>query len=118
MTSFTDSVEMYRTRLDEMNEVHGAYTATDATVDFERRLLGATTDHLRELTYRDRRAIHNFKYFTWVEQQGRSVEELEELWNPSFWTSLTDGVPEWDEAIRQFNKDTGVLDLLDQGKDT
>ncbi len=118
VTSFTDSVEMYRTRLDEMTEAHGAYSATDAAVDFERRLLGATTDHLRELTYRDRRAIHNFKYFTWVEQQGRSVEELEELWNPSFWTDLTDGVDEWDEAIRQFNADTGVMDLLEEGKGT
>ena len=113
VTSFTDSVEMYRTRLEEMNEAFGEYTPVDAAVDFERRMLGETTDHLRELTYRDRRAIHNFKYFTWVEQQGRTVEELEALWNPSFWTDLTDGVDEWDEAIRRFNADTGVLGLLE-----
>jgi hypothetical protein len=68
---------------------------------------------MQELTYVDRKRIHNLKYFTWVEQQGRSVEELEELWNPSFWTHLTDGVDEWDEAIRQFNADTGVLGLLE-----
>lgn len=113
MTSFTDSVEMYRTRLDEMTAASGAYSATDAVVDFERRLLGESTDHLRELSYRDRKAIHNFKYFTWVEQQGRTVEELEALWNPSYWTDLTDGIPELDQEIEQFNKDTGVLHQLE-----
>ena len=41
-----------------------------------RYLDGIVTDHLRELTYFDRKALHNFKYFTWVEQQGRSAEEL------------------------------------------
>ncbi len=112
VTSFTDSVEMYRTRLDEMDAEQGPYGATDAAVDFERRLLGATTDHLRELSYSDRKAIHNFKYFTWVEQQGKTVEELDALWNPSFWTDLTDGVEAWDEDIREFNRDTGVLEHM------
>ncbi len=112
VTSFTDSVEMYRTRLDEMEVEHGAYGATDAAVDFERRLLGAATDHLRELSYRDRKAIHNLKYFTWVEQQGKTVNELDALWNPGFWKDLTDGVEDWDQNIREFNRDTGVLELL------
>ena len=112
VTSFTDSVEMYRTRLDEMTETLGIYSEVAAAIDFERRLLGATTDHLRELSYRDRRAIHNLKYFTWVEQQQRSVEELEALWNPSFWKELTEGVDAWDEAIQDFNRDTGVAELL------
>jgi len=111
-TSFTDSVRLYRTRLEELRSARGDYDAAAATVDVERRLLGATTDHTRELTYPDRKAIHNLKYFTWVEQQGRSVEELEALWSPRFWTDLQDRVPAWDEAIRQLNRETGVLDSL------
>jgi len=112
-TSFTDSVGLYRTRLDELRAERGDYDPVAAEVDFERRLLGASTDHMRELTYPDRKAIHNLKYFTWVEQQGRTVEELEALWNPAFWTDMQARIPEWDEAIRRFNEDTGVLNALE-----
>ena len=112
LTSFTDSVELYGTRLAELTDDRGEYDGRSAVVDMERRLLGVTTDHMRELTYPDRKAIHNLKYFTWVEQQGRSVEELEALWSPGFWSNLQDRVPAWDEAIRDFNRDTGVLPSL------
>jgi cysteine synthase len=108
LTSFTDSVELYRTRLDEMRTERGEYTERQAAVDLEHYLLGATTDHLRELRYTDRKAIHNLKYFTWVEQQGKTVQELNALWDPGFWDRLADWLPEWDAAIEAFNEETGV----------
>jgi hypothetical protein len=108
-TSFTDSVDLYRTRLDELTEARGPYTPHAADVDFERFLLGATTDHLRELRHTDRKALHNLKYFTWVEQQGKTVEELNALWSPVFWEDLAGQLPEWDEAILAFNEETGAL---------
>jgi cysteine synthase len=111
-TSFTDSVELYRTRLEELNEERGPYTAVAAEVDFERYLLGATTDQLRELGYPDRKALHNLKYFTWVEQQGKTVEELNALWSPAFWEDLAGQLPAWDEAIASFNGDTGALEAV------
>ena len=109
-TSFTDSVGLYGTRLEELRVEHGSYDATSAAVDFERRLLGVTTDHVRELTYPDRKAIHNLKYFTWVEQQGKTVEELDALWSPGFWDDLVSVLPDWDRAIDAFNAETGVLE--------
>ena len=111
-TSLTDSVDLYRTRLDEMQEERGDYTDLHAHIDFERFLLGATTDHLRELRITDRKAIHNLKYFTWVEQQGKTVEELDALWSPAFWDDLAAQIPEWDEQIQAFNSDTGVLEMI------
>jgi cysteine synthase len=111
-TSFTDSVELYRTRLEELSEERGPYTHVMAEVDFERYLLGATTDHLRELRYTDRKALHNLKYFTWVEQQGKTVEDLKALWSPTFWEDLADRLPAWDEAIEAFNRDTGALETV------
>jgi cysteine synthase A len=108
LTCFTDSVELYRSRLVELVAERGPYRQRDAEIDFERRLLGTTTDHLRELSYPDRKAIHNLKYFTWVEQQGRTVRELNALWSPSFWADLQAQLPLWDERIRAFNRDTGV----------
>ncbi len=111
-TSFTDSVEMYRTRLEELEQERGAYTALDAAVDFERYLLGATTDHLQELRFTDRKRIHNLKYFTWVEQQGKSVDELDALWSPAFWEDLVESLDAWDRQIEAFNQDSGALEIL------
>jgi len=108
LTCFTDSAALYRTRLAELTAARGAYDESAALVDLERWLLGATTDHLAELRYHDRKAIHNLKYFTWVEQQGKTVEELNALWSPSFWTDLQAQLPAWDEAIAAFNRDVGV----------
>ncbi|MCL7972681.1 MAG: pyridoxal-phosphate dependent enzyme [marine benthic group bacterium] len=111
-TSFTDSVGLYRTRLSELAAEHGEYDPVTAAVDFERRLLGTTTDHVKELTFPDRKSIHNLKYFTWVEQQRRTVQELDALWSPAFWLDLQAQIPEWDQAIRDFNADTGALEAL------
>jgi cysteine synthase len=111
-TSFTDSVELYETRLKELEAESGPYSDRDAIGDFERFLCGATTDNLRELRYLDRKAIHNLKYFTWVEQQGKAVEELNRLWEPGFWEDLVAQLPRWDTEITAFNQDTGVLDQL------
>ena len=64
---------------------------------------------MRELTYYDRKALHNFKYFTWVEQQGRTSDELRELWDPDFWERTFAQADEWDQQINAFNERTGVL---------
>ncbi len=108
LTSFTDSVDLYRTRLAELDAQRGPYRELDAVVDLERHLWGATTDHYRELGYHDRKAIHNLKYFTWVEQQGRTVEELEALWRPGFWREVQAGADRFDAEIVAFNRDAGV----------
>ena len=44
-------------------------------------LRGIPIDHMQELTYYEQKAIHNLKYFTWVEQQGRDVAELRAQWD-------------------------------------
>jgi cysteine synthase len=115
LTSFTDAADLYQTRLGELRAARGPYHRGDAAVDHERRLLGQDVAHMRELSFPERRAIHNLKYFTWVEQQGRSVEELDRLWSPSFWRDLADELPRWDEEIDRFNADTGVRDWLRAG---
>ncbi|MDH3498095.1 MAG: pyridoxal-phosphate dependent enzyme [Gemmatimonadota bacterium] len=112
LTSLTDSVDLYRTRLAEMTARDGRYTDVAAAVAFERYLLGTTTDHLKELRYVDRKELHNLKYFTWVEQQGKTVEALDLLWSAAFWDELPALLPEWDERIAAFNAETGVLDML------
>jgi hypothetical protein len=71
---------------------------------------------MKELRYPERKAIHNLKYFTWVEQQGKTVEELNRLWAPGFWDDLVAQLPTWDTEITAFNQDTGVLDQIRAGQ--
>jgi cysteine synthase len=107
-TVFTDSMELYGSRLEELNKERGAYTRDNALADMERRLLGETTDHMRELDFYDRKALHNLKYFTWVEQQGRTSEDLRKLWDPAFWDETFALAAEWDKLIEEFNKQVGL----------
>lgn len=109
-TPLTDSMELYESRFDEMRARHGPYTTHLADQHYGRYLMGIGPDHLRELNYADRKALHNFKYFTWVEQQGRTSEELRELWDEDFWSGVfsQEVVDEWDELINAFNQATGL----------
>jgi len=111
-TCLTDSASLYASRLEELAAERGPYTSERAAYDKARYLDAVATDYLRELTYHDRKALHNFKYFTWVEQQGRTADELRELWHPEFWERTFPQVDEWDAQIEAFNARTGVLDLL------
>jgi len=113
LTVATDSAELYHSRLEELNEQDGQYTEKQAIKDFEKCLMGCTTDHLKELGHYDRKAIHNLKYFTWVEQQGKKVEELNQLWDDrKLWPEVFKQVHRWDELINDFNDRTGVLKSL------
>ena len=102
-TPLTDSMALYASRMAEQRELHGPYTEADAGAHFARYLEGIGIDHLRELSYPERKALHNLKYFTWVEQQQRDVEELRQLWEPDFWTETFAQVEEWDRLIEAFN---------------
>ena len=109
LTVLTDSMELYGSRLDEMRAEFGAYSELAAAAHFARYLLGVTTDHLQELTYVDRRRIHNLKYFTWVEQQGKTYEEIMAQWyDPDYWTGIQAQVGQIDKLIEGFNADVGL----------
>jgi len=105
-TPLTDAMSMYSSRMQEMTETHGKYDTRLAERHYARYLQGVTTDHLRELNYADQKALHNFKYFTWVEQQGKTSDELRQLWDEDFWKQIfsQDVVDEWDRLIEAFNE--------------
>ena len=103
---------MYRSRLVEQEERFGKYSADLAEIHYERDLRAVKIDFMKELNYYDRKSLHNFKYFTWVEQQGKTIEELNELWNRDFWKEVYSQVEEWDRYIEEFNRKTGLLEKL------
>ncbi|HOC81889.1 MAG: Cysteine synthase [Synergistetes bacterium ADurb.Bin155] len=111
-TVFTDSMELYGSRLREMEESFGVYGPVDAAVDHHRSILGLGTDWMKELSYYDRRGIHNLKYYTWIEQQGRDLEELNAQWYQAdeYWGGIPPLADRIDEKIRDFNRRTGLLE--------
>ncbi|MFQ5490794.1 MAG: pyridoxal-phosphate dependent enzyme [Phycisphaerae bacterium] len=104
VTPLTDSMELYGSRMAEQRQADGQYHANLAGRHFGRYLEGIGIDNLRELGYYDRKALHNLKYFTWVEQQQRTVEDLNTLWDPNFWTQTFAQVEQWDRSIEEFNE--------------
>jgi len=110
ITIATDSADMYRSRLKELDKASGAYTTSQAGKDQERYLFGVSTDYLKELTYRDKKTIHNLKYFTWVEQQQKDVSDLNQLWyDRKIWPQIFNQDKKWDQLIIEFNSMTGLL---------
>ena len=108
-TIATDSMELYHSRIHEMRVEMGEYSARDASADYSRWLMGQSTDNMLELRYTDRRRIHNLKYYTWVEQQGKTYGDIQAMWHqPDYWTNVQTQADEIDELINAFNKDTGL----------
>jgi hypothetical protein len=104
MTLGTDSMEMYGSRLAEMNAERGEFTALDAAGAYHRHLMGQGLQHIQELGYYERKRIHNLKYYTWVEQQGKTYEEIQAQWyDPDYWTGIQAMVDPIDELIDAFN---------------
>ncbi len=111
ITIFTDSMEMYGSRLQEAQKDFGEYTEKDAIKDYHRHLLGQKTDAMIELTHYERKRIHHLKYFTWIEQQMFDVDELNRQWYDyeAYWGDIQKLTPRIDELIIGFNNRVGLL---------
>ncbi|MXY78069.1 MAG: pyridoxal-phosphate dependent enzyme [Acidimicrobiia bacterium] len=109
VTIATDSMDMYRSRLHELSEDRGTFTTHDAVAAYHRHLLGTSTEHVHELGYYDRKRIHNLKYYTWVEQQGKTYEEIQVQWyDDDYWTGIQALADPIDRLIAEFNSLTGL----------
>ena len=113
-TVLTDSAVMYRSRIQELNDQFGAYTGEEARLDHNLHILGLKTDNLIELTYADRKRVHHLKYYTWVEQQGKDMHDLNALWydTEGTWDAVHAQAKDLDELINAFNEESGVLKNL------
>jgi cysteine synthase len=113
LTVLTDSMQLYGSRIREYREQFDDFSETDAAETCARYLHGVTTDALLELSYANRKRIHNLKYYTWVEQQGKTFEEINAQWyDPNYWTEIQSQVAEVDALINDFNERVGLVKEL------
>ncbi len=105
ITIATDSSEMYRTEQDKEinNNRNGSFSEIDAAEIFGQYLAAITTDNILEPSLRDKERIFNLGYYTWVEQQGISIEKFEQRNKPAFWDSLKSVTEDWDKMIHEVN---------------
>ncbi len=110
VTVATDGAAMYLTEVEKIlaRDFPGGFTTASAAETFGRYMLGAGTDDLLELGREERERIFNLGYYTWVEQQGISIEAFQERRDQAFWRGLRDLLPVWDEQIGEFNARVGA----------
>lgn len=105
-TIATDGYEMYGTERDKAIARYfpQGFDTINAAEVFGQHLSGIVASDLRELTYPERKRLFNLGYFTWVEQQGVSLDDFVAREKPTFWNDLRKLIPKWDELIHQFNE--------------
>jgi len=106
MTVATDGAAMYGSEIARAERTYfpQGFDRVAAGEVFGEHVLGASTEHLLELTRRDRERIFNLGYFTWVEQQGVPVDEFLARKDQVFWDKLHASIPAWDGLIEEFNQ--------------
>jgi len=105
-TILTDSSVMYKSRLAELDEQQGKFTYMEAARVHAASLLHQSIQDALELGYYDRLRIHNLKYYTWVEQQGKTYAEINRQWyDRDYWTDIPKLEKKIDKLIEEFNKE-------------
>jgi cysteine synthase len=112
LTVLTDSMELYQSRLAEMRKDKPEYSKIDAALTYHQHLRGLSIDYIDELNYFSKKRIHNLKYYTWIEQQGKDLEELNAQWydNENYWGTIHKQASQIDSLIELFNQKTGLLE--------
>ena len=106
VTVATDGAEMYGSERDKARDQQLGGAELDvvgAAEIFGQHMLGAGDDHTEELDHYGKQRIFNLGYYTWVEQQGVSIEAFDQRRKPEFWRNLRTLISQWDELIKDFN---------------
>ena len=110
ITVATDGSELYESEKQHLlsSRFGDGFHLSHAEEIVSSYLQGADTEHLQLLDDTGRERIFNLGYYTWVEQQGVSVEDFDARRDQIFWDQLHLMTPEWDKMINEFNDQTGV----------
>ncbi|HEY3291220.1 MAG TPA: pyridoxal-phosphate dependent enzyme [Anaerolineae bacterium] len=95
----TDNIERYHSTMRETDERYGRLDECESLVRIDGILHHQKTDWYMDGTPGNRRQWHNLKYYTWVEQQGKSVDELNAQLDPEWWLHQQAKVADTDRKI-------------------
>jgi cysteine synthase len=100
VTVLTDAIDRYHSVMAQLTATYGQMDETEAKVRMVSIFHGQKLDWIMEGTREARARWHNLKYYTWVEQQGKTVEELNAQRAPSFWLAEQGRIAEVDAKLR------------------
>ena len=100
-TICTDAIDRYYSVMDWLKGSEGVMDDAMATGRVESTFRGQKTDWIQEGTQEARQRWHNLKYYTWVEQQGKTIAELNAQRDPAWWQDHQARVSEIDQRIIQ-----------------
>ena len=104
LTVATDGADLYSTELEKIKkDFVGSFDTTACAELYGQYFQGTTTDHMLELSQRDKERIFNLGYYTWVEQQGIDLSHFEARRNQAFWDQHLQNMLDLDEEIDRFN---------------
>jgi hypothetical protein len=98
VTIATDWMDRYYSVMAEMTRTYGVMDDAEATARAH-IFLDQKTDWIKEGTAEARKQWHNLKYYTWTEQQGKTVEELNAQLDPEWWIGHQQRVAEIDTRL-------------------
>ncbi len=101
VTVATDAIDRYPSVMAEMAKQYGAINRPRAAAYFEGTFHGVKLDWVQEGDWLNRQRWHNLKYYTWVEQQGKSVDELNAQRRPEWWEAHQEQVALFDRRLRE-----------------
>ena len=102
VTVCTDAFDRYPSVMEMLTAQEGAMDEALATARMSQIFHGAGLDWVQEGTRHNHDRWHNLKYYTWVEQQGKTVEELDAQKRPSWWLAHQEKVAEIDRLIQAY----------------
>ncbi len=100
VTVCTDAIDRYRSVMRQLTERYGCMDEIEAAIRLVSIFHKQKLDWIKEGTREMRAQWHHLKYYTWVEQQGKTIEELEAQRDPGWWEMEQAKVAEIDERIR------------------
>jgi len=101
VTIATDGLDRYPSVMADLARTHGAVTRERAAAYVEAIFHGAKLDWIQEGDRLNRQRWFNLKYYTWVEQQGKTVSELDAQRDPAWWEGHQQEVAAFDRCLRQ-----------------
>jgi cysteine synthase A len=104
VTICTDAIDRYYSVMDWLEGAEGRMDEGMAAARMASTFLGQKLDYIQEGSLEARQRWHNLKYYTWVEQQGKTVEELDAQRDPGWWRQHQEMVSEIDRRILEARK--------------
>jgi cysteine synthase len=102
VTVCTDAMDRYGSVMGQMTQTYGQMDAVEAEIRLVSIFHRQKLDWIEEGTFINRSRWHNLKYYTWVEQQGKTIEELNAQREPGYWEAQQAQIAEVDRLITAY----------------